>query len=279
MTSGLASVNNDRLAVALAQAYNSWLFNSFLEDTDRLKGHILAVPQRPEMAAEEIDKYADEDCVGGVAFPDAGLLPPAGHDMYHPIYEAAENHNLAVFMHSVAANFNVSFPTQYQWTETFAEGHALSHPYFHMWSLTTLLFRGIPERFDVDFVIQEAGIAWVPYMKWWLDDHYLELSHEIPYLEQLPSEYIDEQFYFTTQPLGHTAENPEHIAKAVEIAGPGNILYAADLPHPDFDLPEEFFNRISSHFDGDEVRSMMGETASELVGPKIDARETPRWGP
>jgi len=169
-------------------------------------------------------------------------------------------------MHSVAANFNLSFPTQYQWTETFAEGHTLSHPFFHMWSLATMTYRGIPERFDVDFVIQEAGIAWVPYMKWRMDDHYLELSHELPALDQLPSEYVDDQFYFTTQPLGHTAENPEHMANAIEMAGPENVLYAADLPHPDFDLPEELFNWIYSRFDADKVRRMMGETASELVG-------------
>jgi len=46
----------------------------------------MAAPQRPEMAAEEIDRYADDNRIAGVAFPDAGILPPAGHDAYDPIY-------------------------------------------------------------------------------------------------------------------------------------------------------------------------------------------------
>jgi len=49
-------------------------------------------------------------------------------------------------------------------------------------------------------------------MMWRLDNYYLEMSYEIHCLEKLPSEYIRARFYITTQPLGHTADNPEHLA-------------------------------------------------------------------
>ncbi|MEF8822280.1 MAG: amidohydrolase family protein, partial [Halovenus sp.] len=153
--------------------------------------------------------------------------------------------------------------------ETYAEDHAMVHPFTAMWNLTTMLFRGVPERFpDLKFVFQEAGIGWIPYTLWRLDDHYLELSDEIPALDRLPSEYVHEQFYFTTQPLGHTARNPEHLAMAIEMAGPDNLMYSSDLPHPDFDPPEELFDRINGHFDRETVAGIMGETACEVYDLK-----------
>jgi predicted TIM-barrel fold metal-dependent hydrolase len=101
---------------------------------------------------------------------------------------------------------------------------------------------------------------------WRLDDHYLQFGDEIPYLNKLPSEYIRDQFYFTTQPLGHTARNGAHLAQALEMVGPDSVMYSADLPHTDFDPPEELLNRIRSHFDAETVRGIMGETAADLFG-------------
>ncbi|WP_340100460.1 amidohydrolase family protein [Salinibaculum salinum] len=264
LCSALGTVNNDRYAVAIAQAYNSWLIDTFLDDNDGLQGTLTVAPQKPDKAAEEIDRHAHEDDIVGIQLLATGLPLPAGHEWYDPIYQAAEDHDLPVLMHSLSNSNHFEFPKQRAWAETFTEDHAIAHPFSHMWNMTTMMFRGVTERFDIDIVMQEAGIAWVPYMKWRLDDHYLESSHELPHLEKLPSEYIDDDYYFTTQPLGHTAKHPEHMAYAVEMAGPDNILFSSDHPHPDFDLPGELFDRIYSHFDGQTVRNIMGETAVDL---------------
>lgn len=263
-TAVIPSVNNDQFAVSIAQAYNSWLLDNMLDESDRLRGNLLVAPQKPAKAAEEIDRRANEDGITGIQLPGSGLVPPPGHEWYDPIYQAAEDHDLPVCMHTVANVSNIAFPIQYYWNETTAEDHAIVHPFYHMWNLTTLLFRGVPERFDIDFVFQEGGIAWIGYMLWRLDDHYLELSHEIPHLEKLPSEYVADQFYFTSQPIGHSASNPHLLSAAVEMAGPENIMFSADLPHPDFDTPEELFNRINGSFDEKTMRGIMGETAVEL---------------
>jgi predicted TIM-barrel fold metal-dependent hydrolase len=98
---------------------------------------------------------------------------------------------------------------QYWWNETYAEDHTLFHPFSLMWDVTSMVFRGIPERFpDLDFVFSEAGIGWVPYVEARMDDHYMEYTYDIPMLERLPSEYMRERFHFATQPLGHTVHNP-----------------------------------------------------------------------
>ena len=263
----IASVNNSNLAGALAHAYNSWILDQWLDESDAVNGSILVTHHRPERSADEIDDRADEDAMRGVYFPGTGVVPPLGHERYEPIFEAAERHDLPLLSHASISAGHCAFPVQSQWNETYAEEHALVHPFTQMWNITTLLFRGVPERHpDLTFVFQEAGIGWIPFLMWRLDDHYLQFGDEIPYLNKLPSEYIRDQFYFTTQPLGHTARNGAHLAQALEMVGPDSVMYSADLPHTDFDPPEELLNRIRSHFDAETVRGIMGETAADLFG-------------
>ena len=101
---------------------------------------------------------------------------------------------------------------------------------------------------------------------WRLDDHYLELEYEMPILTKRPSAYVDDQISFTTQPLGSPTGNPEHTAWTSEMAGPNNIMFSSDLPHSDFDPPEELYDRIGPHLNDcqfvtfDEVLHSRGHT-------------------
>lgn len=264
---GINTVDNPRFAVALARAYNDWMLDEFLDRSDRLHAGVLTAPQRPDRSAEEIDRLADEDGIVAVQLPNSGLVPPAGHRMYDPIYEAAEKHNLPILIHSASGGSFKDFPTIRSWNETYAEDHMISFAFLNMWHLTSLMFQGVPERFpDLEFVFQESGVAWVPYWTWRLDDNYLEIPDEVPYLTKLPSEYVRNQFYFSTQPLGHTAANNKHMAMAIEMADPDSIMYSSDLPHVDFDPPRELTDRIHSHFDDDVLNSIMGGTAIDVFG-------------
>lgn len=261
---GLMTVENQDVALGLANAYNSWILDEYTDGTEEFTATILAAPHRPDVAAEEIDDRAAEDDMVGVFIPSTGVLPPLGHPRYDPIYEAAEDNGLPVLLHGGNLATTHMFPTVRRWNETYTENHVLVHPAGHMWHLTSMLVRGVPERFpDLEFVFQEAGIAWVPYTTWRLDDHYLMRPYEF-HVDRLPSEYVSEQFYFTTQPLGHTAGDPADLATMIDLVGPESIMYASDLPHTDFDPPEELFDRINGRFDESAVRGMMGETALDV---------------
>jgi predicted TIM-barrel fold metal-dependent hydrolase len=260
----ISSINNPRFAVALADAYNSWILEELDDAPSNIRANIVVPPQKPNKAAEQIEKRAQDDEFVGVQLVASGLVPPPGHEWYDPIYEAAETYDLPISMHSGVGQTPKTFSDVFYWNETFAEDHAVGHPFSHMWNLTTMLFRGVPERFDVDFVFQEAGIGYIPYMKGRLDDHYLEMAYELPALEKPPSEYIDDSFYFTTQPLELTPRNPEHIAWFIKMIGPENVMYSGDFPHPDFDPPEELFSRANAFLEAEETESLMGTTALDL---------------
>lgn len=265
---GLPTVSNKPSAVALANAYNSWLLDAFLDESDRsVTGTAVVAAQRPDLAAEEIDRVGDEDDIVGVQLLASGHVPPLSDRRYDQIYEAAQAHDLPVLFHSATLGLARGFPMQHRWHEIYVENKVISHPFSHMWNMMKFIYQGLPVRFpDLDFVFQEAGIAWIPYMKWRLDDYYLQFSNQIPMLEQLPSEYVDDRFFFTSQPLGHTARDPTHLAYAIETANPDSLLFASDVPHGDFDTPAELFDRIHGHFDAETVEGIMGDTAAELFG-------------
>lgn len=265
LSSHLNTVNNSRFAVALSEAYNSFILDTYADRDDRFRVTMSIAPHKPAKAAEEIDERADEQGVVAVHFPPSGLTPPMGHERYYPIYEAAQDNDLPILMHAVIGGSHLSFPVQHRWSETYALEHAIFHPFQQMWNFASLVFEGVPEFFpDLDFVFQETGIGWVPYMTWRLDDHYMDMSHEVPALEKLPSEYIYDRFHFTSQPLGMTSRNNKHLPMAIEMVGPDSVMFSSDIPHPDFDPPDELFERIHPYFDDETVRGIMGENAAEL---------------
>lgn len=267
LTNGIATVNNDEMAVALAQAYNDWVQAEILDRHEGLYTSITVAPQDPHRAAEEIDRLADEDGVVGVLMPIGGLQPPAGSRVYDPIYQAAEDNGLPMLYHGSTGQMGEHWPTMRKGLETNAEDVTLSHPTMVFPNFVTTMLRGVPERFpDLEHLFQEAGVAAVPYFIWRLDDQYLNKGEEVPHLTKLPSEYIydDELVYFTTQPVGHTARSPRDLARAIELAGPEIMVYAADLPHAAFDPPSELFDRIAGHLDDDTVQQIMGGTAADL---------------
>lgn len=265
-TSAVNTVNNSRCAVALANGYNSWVVDTFLDKSDRFRGGVVVPPQKPDRGAEEIDRWADEDGIVGVHLIASGLVPPPGHQWYDPIYEAAEDNDLTIMMHSAGAKNAKTFPVQYWWNETYAEDHAITHPFSHMWNLTTMIMQGVPERFpDLEFLIQEAGLGWIPYLAYRLDEHSMMYPDQVPILERLPSEYIKDQFDFVTQPINQPHDNPEYLATMVNMIGPENIMYSGDFPHPDFDPPEQLFNYLQPYLDEDNIRGVMGETAKDAL--------------
>jgi len=265
--SGNGTINHDQTSVAWANAYNSWLLDEWIDTDDRLHAAALIAHQVPDKAAEEVDRMAGEKGTAAVQMPTAGQIPPAGHWQYDPVYEAAQDHGLPIMLHTADQTSAVTFPVQHRWAETFTESHAFSFPVEGMWHLISMICNGVPERFpDLEFVFQEPGFEWVPWMMWRLDDHYLQNSQDLPMLTKPPSEYIRDQFYFTTQPLGHT-ENNQHMGWVMEMAGAAEtVLFATDHPHPDFDTPAEVLQPAKTHLEDESVRGIMGETACEVFG-------------
>lgn len=261
---GFAPRRNPRQAVGIVNAFNNWITEELSGYSD-IYGNLLATALDPEFTASEIRRVGDDPSVVGVQYLGTAMWPLPGDPKYDPVWEAAAERDLPVCIHTGTGPR--SFPQQYWSSETYAEDHVSAHPMLHMSLLTSMLFSGVFERHpDLTLVMQEAGIGYVPYLKKRLDACYMELGYDLPDLNRRPSEYIDDCIYFCTQPLGHTEGNPRHIAWQIEMAGIDNVLWSADIPHPDFDTPEELFNRVKSYFSASELNQLMGGNAERVYG-------------
>ncbi|ESS06551.1 MAG: putative metal-dependent hydrolase [uncultured archaeon A07HB70] len=259
----LGCVQHPELAAALGRAYNAWLLDTLVDPSAGRYGACVVAPQRPAEAAAEIDDRADEPGVCAVFLPSGGVNPPLGKRQYDPIYEAAERAGLPVMMHNAAGTMLLSFPNLFQGFDRYLSSHAPVHAMQHMTHLSSMLTTGVPERFDVDFVVQEAGIGWVPYFERRFDHEYRAKREDAPILEKLPSEYLRDQFYFTSQPVEGTGD-PDYVASMVELMGPDRLLFSSDYPHLDFDHSAELFRAVRSRLGPDAARGVYGETATAV---------------
>lgn len=244
-------------AAALCRAYNDRMVDFWLRDSKGLKGVLVVPPQDPKAAVREIERYANEPDIVGVCLGTAGLDPLYGNVFYDPIYQAAQDANLAVTLHSIEA-VHPAFPFNLQNYETSFARHTIAHPFSLMANLISMINTGVPVRFpNLKIGFFEGGISWVPFLMYRMDKEYLTRRRELPFLQKPPSEYI-KGFYYGTQPI----EEPEPRSHLVDLFklydGENNTMFASDWPHYDFDHPEEI---LRAPFSDEAKRKIMGETA------------------
>jgi predicted TIM-barrel fold metal-dependent hydrolase len=73
-----------------------------------------------------------------------------------------------------------------------------------------------------------------------MDKHWERMRSEIPHVKRPPSEYLRENFWFTTQPVEEPA-NPGHLADIIGWIGWDRLIFSSDYPHWDFDHPRHVF--------------------------------------
>lgn len=262
----LACVQHDELAPVLANAYNEWLLDEFIDPGAGIYGSALVAPQRPERAAEEIDDRADESGIVSAFFPVGGIRPLGGHRSYHPIYDACVGNDLPLALHAASGNMAWAFPHAQSMLNRLLSTHLVAHSMIHMTNLADVVTRGILVRYpDLQLIVQEAGLGWIPYFLRRFDLEYRNNQEDAPMLERPPSEYILEQCYFTSQPI-EGARDLEYITAVVDLFdGQENLLFSSDYPHFDFDNSDELLTCLS-RFDDEVVEKIYGRTAATVFG-------------
>jgi len=261
----LVTVHNDDYAVALASAYNEWVTDTFLDASEGMYGSMRFSPRYPERAAEEIEKWADHDAIVGAILGPPGYMNSLGHPRMDPIYEALEDNGLPLLIHNSVLSLQHVMPGQFEGMNTFMEARGVGHPVGQMNHLANLIVGGVPERFsDLDIVIMESGLGWIPYMTRRLDYYYSARREDAPDLKKPPSEYFDSNFYVTTQPI-EGSDDPSYVQQIIEWIGPDNIMFASDYPHSDFDFADALFNNLRDGFEPSAIEKVYGGNAMEAL--------------
>ncbi|QGY05871.1 amidohydrolase [Methylobacterium mesophilicum SR1.6/6] len=233
LLSGQGVMNPD-FSAALCRAVNHWQEEAWLAADRRLRASIVVPYEFADAAAAEIAFWAARNPEFVQVLLLSRTAEPLGNRRYWPIYEAAAEAGLPVAVHAFGYGGNPITSTG--WPSYYIEemtGHAQSCQA----GLASMVVEGIFERFPtLRTVMVEAGFAWAPPLAWRLDKAWSTLRAETPHLKRLPSEYLREHVWWTSQPM----EEPEpraHLLDTIQWMGWDRLLFATDYPHWDFDDP------------------------------------------
>lgn len=264
-TSKLPRLPQSDLAVHLMSAYNDLLLDRYLDEYDHFRGLASLATQKPDKAAEEVDRLGDESQIVGVYIATTGPNPPLGDPEYDILYQACEDNELDVAYHGSGGAFMFEFPRQNQAFEKFITVHTMAHAWSQMMTLSSIVVHGTPVKFpDLNFTFLEAGLGWVPMMMFRLNKEYSIRRSEAPLLEKSPEEYIRD-FYFASQPIGES-NDLTHMKQIIEIVGTDSIVFSSDYPHWDFDHPDALDTYLRETFTEEERDKVLYQNASEAFG-------------
>lgn len=267
-TSTLTRLPQTDFATAAMTAYNDAMIDNYLEPYDDFYGLVTIATQKPEKAAEEINRIGGRDDIVGVYIATTGPQFPLGDERYDIIYHAAQENELTITFHGSGGGFQFDFNRQNQALETFFSAHTLAHPWSQMLTLVSLLENGTPEKFpELDFVFLESGLLWVPYMMYRMNKEYSMRRSELPLLEKSPEEYVRERMYFSTQPIGEPNDNT-HVKKVIDLLGADSIVFSTDFPHWDFDHPGGVDKYLLS-LESEEREQILNQNAANIFGIDI----------
>jgi predicted TIM-barrel fold metal-dependent hydrolase len=234
----LSGMPQSRFAAAAASAYNDWQIEVWLAHDGRFRGSVGVAAQEPVLAAREIDRVGGHPSMVQVNLPVTPPLAPWGHDLFHPIWEAAVRNRLRVSFHVGTPVGVQGAPWASGWPATYMELRSGFAGHFQT-ALISLVCGGVFERFpDLRVAFLEGGFAWVPSLMWRLDQSWRDVRREVPWLKRRPSDYVREHFRFGTQPM-EEPDDPRHLLQVIDMMGSEDLLmFSTDYPHWDFDTPE-----------------------------------------
>jgi uncharacterized protein len=224
---GVAPMQNEYFASALAAAINDWQRERWLASDRRLRASVVIPTQNPELAAREIDRVAaDGGFVQVLTFVRAQMQ--LGKRFYWPIYAAAQRHGLPVAVHPFGSFNHPNTPAG--WASTYIEEYSAQAQLFHA-QVVSLVCQGVFAKFPrLRVVLLESGVSWLPPLMWRFDKDWKALRQDTPWVDRPPSELIREHIRLSTAPLD--VAGASELLRLIDHLGSEDMLvYSSDHPH------------------------------------------------
>jgi uncharacterized protein len=254
---------NPYFGAAICRAANDWNIETWLAKDERFYSVVVVPTNAPAAAAEEIRRVGDHPRIVAVCLAGNLLGRPFGDPVYDPIYDAATEMGLQIVIHYGNSDRPDAATTMVGRPQAAMFGISqFSQQAMHF--ITSYIVHGVFEKFpNLRVLIQEYGVAWLPYVMWRLDQNYRLLRHESPWVKRLPSEYIREHVRLTTQPLEESPVKGRLAQLLSAVDGIENLLcFSTDWPHWSADDP----NYIARHLPDEWHEKVFYANACEFFG-------------
>lgn len=271
----LARSNYPTVTNELTRAYNDYVLDVVVDATDDVYATMLLPDWDVEFALAEIERVGSEP---GIAAAQNWLTTYKlwGDVEYDPIFEQLVDLDLNLVLHVTGENgLGPSLTSESVRTHTF---HLMSGlGYAAIANATNMVMTGVFEEFpDLSVSFQEAGTNWLPYVAYRLDELYQSYPRDVALaerlvrrsrrsLERLPSEYVFDNFYVSTQPTPYpNVPNSRHVEGMLDACRAGEtFMYTSDWPHLTLDPADWLFT--TPCIDGDLRARILYENSAAFM--------------
>lgn len=265
----LPTVQYPRIKNAVCRGLNDYLLDRIVSVEDDVLTHVALPIWDPEKCVEELERVGNEKGVSGAYAWYGPYSPLLGEPQYDQVYDRLTDLDLPLAIHVGGGSFPpIDVATQSVRTRT--ESLGLINSYYAMLDVANMITTGVFDKYpNLRVVCQEAGVSWIPFLANRLDEIYFTQPEDVmltermadmgqKYLAKHPSEYLYDNFYFSTQPIALPPGNKEamlQLCRAKE-----TLMYSSDWPHSTLDPVNWVFDSAIS----EELReNILQRTATE----------------
>lgn len=234
---------NPQQGVAVARAANEMLVKEWLDAPEaggKFLGSIRVPVHDVDAALAEIEKYGDDPRFVQIVVP-ARALATYGEQRFFPIWKAAAERGLVVFIHDDLSSVVEPPPTQVGFPSFYAEIHTL-RPLSAVVHMVSMIVSGVFERLpELRIVLGDLSVHEARALLIRTDKDYQSDRIEVPWLTKDPTEYLGKHIRFVTQ--AEDAISP-HSARSRGTIGADNadlVVYGSRHPYWDEMSPAEAF--------------------------------------
>ncbi len=228
---GGKGIGDPELLAAVYTAYNQYIAGFNRSMPGRFFGLGCLPNHDAQAAAAEIRHCAALGLRGAVFVPWRAALP-VWHEMWEPLWSAAEAADLVLSFHVFEGGAaTVGREVQGVRHPAAAGAWTVVAPLQMDEILCSVILGGVCERHPrLRLVLGESGIGWLPYILERLDDTYEERLADDLGLPLPPSAYFQRQ-------IAATFQKDFHGARAMATIAPDNVMWGSDYPHRDGTWP------------------------------------------
>lgn len=266
----VGTTNYPAVSTAVVRAYNDYVREKVLDPGRGIYANFVIPHWNPETAVAEIERVGDvEGFVGGYNYTTQRLW---GNQQYDPIFSALTERDLPLVMHigSLSTGSDLFETEMRTWVESVVSAWTANQ----VAHVTNLIVTGVFDKFpDLNVVYLEAGNQWIPLVSNQLDDLYQVFSKDIElvprlreldqdYLGRMPSEYVYDNVYASTQPIALPRNGPEAEAILTACHADETFVFSTDWPHHATDVTTWPFNQPG--LDADTRERILWKNAQEV---------------
>jgi predicted TIM-barrel fold metal-dependent hydrolase len=222
------------LEMAMYRAYHRWMADYCGAYPDRLGGLILVGTRDVKSGLEEIKRWGKSRWAWAVmAYAPYGV--PLDHPSLEPVWAAAQDHDLAVVLHTFTVMPPYAPGGLDTWDNLWLQRSA-AHPWCGMRNMAALIGAGMLDRYPrLRLATLEAGHGWLPFWMQRIDEHAETIAAAIPELKRKPSEYVTGGRYFQSIEI---PEGEKLTNAVIDLVGEDVLMYASDYPHGECHFPK-----------------------------------------